>query len=55
MTSSHNYRIPTTKIHTPSIPSIPSLEYCKQHSVLITAEDAQDQVKWLSIKINQKN
>ena len=43
------------KLHTPPTPSIPSLEYCKQHSVLIIAEDTQHQAKRLSCKINQQS
>ena len=37
---------PHHKLHIP--PHTPSLEYQKQHSVLITAEDAQNRAKWLS-------
>ena len=34
-------------------PIIPSLEYRKQHSVLIMAEDAQHPAKRPTVKINQ--
>ena len=48
--SAQNNRNLVTKLH---ISEIPNLEYRKQHSVLIIAEDGPHRVNKLSVNINQ--
>ena len=54
MASSHKNRITTTKLPIPP-PYIPSFEFCKQHSVPVTAEDAQHRAKQASNNFTLQN